>query len=125
MLDMRKVLSFVLIVSFLSFSVINVSAEPKKPDIVPYSFTYQDILIEAECGDGGRSALATRGTVMTQARMSGIEYYRSFEKQPATGYYVRSRVYDINGIGYIFAIEGYTGGYTVTEYNPNYCLILQ
>lgn len=93
----------------MSFNVINVLAEPKKPDIVPYSFTYQDILIDAKCGDGGRSALATRGTVMTQARMSKIEYYRSFEKRPATGYYVRSKVYDINGIEYIFAIEGYTG----------------
>lgn len=119
---MKKILSLMLTVMMFSYCAINgVSAKSENPDIELYAFTYQDVLIEAVCGDGGGSATATRGTVKTNARMASIEYYLDTQGSPLTGYRVRSRVIDADGIGYIFAIEGYTNGYTVTEYNPSYC----
>lgn len=119
---MKKIL---LVICILIFSCVNTSAEQKVEftEITPYSFAYKDVLIEAECSDGGGVARAIRGTVKTSARMVSIEYYLSNHKPPLSGYWIRSRCWDFEGIGYIFALEGYTEAYETSEYNPSYCKV--
>lgn len=124
-IDMKKISCLIISFVFLSYCLLGspVLAKVNRPDIVPYAFTYQDILIKAECADGGGMAAATRGTVMMNARMASIRY-EVYNHNPAfSGYWVRSRITDVEGIEYVFESEGYTSAYTVTEYNPSYCRV--